>query len=198
MISWGETGASSSVDWTWNAAFGLANVTIDQTAVVAAITAIAARRMILRISSPFAPGRCFVMEYGQPRLLIRQPHINQSLRGVARMIRVLCDAPEIGMQRVAEHGEHNCRFAFKKRAAQLLLQPDNGVSQRRLGDAAASGCPRETALLAQRQKIPNLVHFHGPTHVAAHPAGSSPACVPTPGRGRFAFSRVVPLVAYGL
>ena len=83
------------------------------------------------------------MEYGQPRPLIRQPHINQSLRGVARMIRVLCDALEIGMQRVAEHGEHNCRFALKKRAAQLLLQPDNGVGQRRLGDAASSGCPRE-------------------------------------------------------
>jgi hypothetical protein len=36
-----------------------------------------------------------------------------------------------------------------------------------LGDAAASGCPRETALLAQRQKIANLVHFHGPAHVAS-------------------------------
>ena len=35
------------------------------------------------------------MEYGQPRPLIRQPHINQSLRGVARMIRVLCDAPPL-------------------------------------------------------------------------------------------------------
>ena len=56
---------------------------------------------------------------------------------------------------------------LKKRAAQLLLQPDNGVGQRRLGDAAASGCPRETALLAQRQKISKLVHFHGPTHVAS-------------------------------
>ena len=29
MISWGEIGARSSADWTWNAVFGLANVTIE-------------------------------------------------------------------------------------------------------------------------------------------------------------------------
>lgn len=90
----------------------------------------------------------------------RQPHIHQSLRGAARKIGVLRDALEVGMDSVAQDGEGDRRFAFKQRASQLLLEPDNGVGQRGLGDAALSGCPRETALLAKRQKIPNLVHFH--------------------------------------
>jgi len=50
MISWGETGADVSVARTWPTTLGLVNMAIDQTAVVAAIAAIAARMMILRIS----------------------------------------------------------------------------------------------------------------------------------------------------
>src|SRR6266571_3203630 len=50
MISWGETGADVSVACTWPSTLGLAKMAIDQTAVVAAITAIAASMMILRIS----------------------------------------------------------------------------------------------------------------------------------------------------
>src|SRR5262249_58060602 len=67
------------------------------------------------------------------------------------------------MDSVAQHGGGGRRFALKKHAPQLLLEPPDGNGQRRLGDAAASGCPREIALLAQRQKVSNLVHFH------AHP-----------------------------
>src|SRR5262249_11483841 len=93
--------------------------------------------------------------------LIRLPHIVHSLRSVARKIRVLRDALEVGVDRLAEHGEPNRRFAFKKRAAQRLLQPHNRGCQRRLGDAAASGGPSETALRAERQKIPDLMQFHG-------------------------------------
>ena len=66
------------------------------------------------------------------------------------------------MDRVAKHSERDRRFAFKKRAAQLLFELPHGNGQRRLGDAAASGCPPEIALLAERQKIPDLIHFHGP------------------------------------
>src|SRR5262249_11538304 len=84
------------------------------------------------------------------------------LRRVACKIRGLRDALGVGMDGVAERSELNRRFALKKRAAQILLEPHNGVGQRRLGDTAASGCPRKIALLAECQKIPDLIHFHGP------------------------------------
>ena len=64
------------------------------------------------------------------------------------------------MDRVAKHSERDRWFAFKKRAAQVLLQSAYGICQRRLRHAAASGRPRETALLTDRQKIPNLMQFH--------------------------------------
>jgi hypothetical protein len=95
------------------------------------------------------------------RSMIRRPHIHQSLRGVAYKIRVLRNALGVGMDGVAERSELNRRFALKKRAAQILLELHNAAGQRRLGDTASSGCPREIALLAERQKIPNLLHFHG-------------------------------------
>jgi len=66
------------------------------------------------------------------------------------------------MDRVAKHSERDRWFAFQKRAAQVLLQPVYGICQRRLRDAAASGRPREIALLAERQKIPNLMQLHHP------------------------------------
>jgi hypothetical protein len=96
------------------------------------------------------------------RAVPRSCHLHQSLRRVARKICVLRDALEVGMDRVAKLGERDRGFAFKKRAAQLLFEPDDGVGQRRLGDTAASSCSRETALLAEREKIANSVHFHGP------------------------------------
>src|SRR5262249_10051050 len=82
---------------------------------------------------------------------------HQSLRRVARKICVLRDALEVGMDRVAKHSERDHWFAFKKRAAQVLLQSAYGICQRRLRDAATSGRPRETALLMDRQKIPIAV-----------------------------------------
>jgi len=108
--------------------------------------------------------------------LIRLPRIGQSLRGVARKIRVLHDALEVGVDCVTEHRERNRRFAFKKRAAQRLLQPHNRGCQRRLGDAAASSGPCEIALLAERQKIPDLLQFHGsPLRIHGARAGSLPS-----------------------
>src|SRR5262249_13989072 len=69
------------------------------------------------------------------------------------------------MDRAAKHSEGDRRFAFKKRATQVLLQPLYGTCQRRLRDAAASGRPRETALLAEGQKIPNLMQLHHPLRI---------------------------------
>src|SRR5258708_20624572 len=55
MVAWGEPGAGVSVVCTGPASFDLANVAIDQTAVVATMTATTAKMMILRISShPFS------------------------------------------------------------------------------------------------------------------------------------------------
>jgi hypothetical protein len=96
---------------------------------------------------------------------------------VARKICVLRDALEVGMDRVAKHSERDRRFAFKKRAAQVLLQPAYGHGQRRLRDAAASGCPRETALLADRQKIPNLMQLHHPLRIRCARTGGLPSDV---------------------
>src|SRR5262249_31668397 len=50
MISCGETGADVSVASTGPATFDLANVAIDQTVAVATMSAMAAKRIILRIS----------------------------------------------------------------------------------------------------------------------------------------------------
>src|SRR5262245_36358653 len=78
-----------------------------------------------------------------------QPH--QRLRDVARKVRVLRDALEIGMDVAAERGKRGERHAppsFEKCAAQLPLECDNGIGQGGLGHATAAGCPRDAALFA--------------------------------------------------
>jgi hypothetical protein len=61
MISCGETGAGVSVACTGPASFDLANVAIDQTAVVATMTATTAKMIILRISChPFQRGKLMI------------------------------------------------------------------------------------------------------------------------------------------
>src|SRR5262245_24268109 len=79
------------------------------------------------------------------------------------MLRVLGDPVEIRLYGMAERGEGDERLALKKGAAQRALQSYDGVGQRGLGDAAASGRPREIALLAERQEVADLVHLHGST-----------------------------------
>src|SRR5215470_19342133 len=78
------------------------------------------------------------------------------------MLRVLGDPVEIRLYGAAQCGEGDERLALKKGAAQAALQPYDGVGQRGLGDAAAPGRSRETALLAERQEVADLVHLHGP------------------------------------
>src|SRR5262245_59590105 len=79
------------------------------------------------------------------------------------MLRVLGDPVEIRQYGMAERGEGDERLALKKGAAQRALQSYDGVGQRGLGDAAASGRSREIALLAERQEVADLVHLHGST-----------------------------------
>src|SRR5262245_21595281 len=62
---------------------------------------------------------------------------------------------------MAERGERDRRLALEQRTAQLPLQRADGVGQRRLGDAAASGRAGEIALRAQRQEVADLMHLHG-------------------------------------
>jgi hypothetical protein len=79
------------------------------------------------------------------------------------MVGVLGDPVEIRVDGVAEHGERdNEGLALKKRAAKFLLQRDNGIGQRGLGNAAAFGRAGEITLLAERQKVADLVHLHVP------------------------------------
>src|SRR5215467_11322384 len=78
------------------------------------------------------------------------------------MVGVLGDAVEIRVDGVAEHGERDEGLALKKHAAKFLLQLNNGIGQRGLGNAAAFGRAGETTLLAQRQKVADLLHLHVP------------------------------------
>src|SRR5262245_17288322 len=78
------------------------------------------------------------------------------------MVGVLGDEVEIRLDGAAEHGERDKGLALKKRATKFLLQRDNGIGQRGLGNAAAFGRAGETTLLAQRQKVADLLHLHVP------------------------------------
>src|SRR5262245_39556740 len=78
------------------------------------------------------------------------------------MVGVLGDPAEIRVDGVAEHGERDEGLTLKKRAAKFLLQRDNGIGQRGLGNAAAFGRAGEITLLAERQKVADLVHLHVP------------------------------------
>src|SRR5262249_29083191 len=88
--------------------------------------------------------------------------MGQRLRSIAGMIRVLGDALKPGMYGVAEQSKRDQRLALEKHTTQLPLQRNNGVRQGGLGDAAPSGRPRETPLLAERQEIADLAHLHVP------------------------------------
>src|SRR5215831_7173314 len=78
------------------------------------------------------------------------------------MLGVLGDPAEIRVDGVAEHGERDEGLALKKHAAKFLLQRDNGIGQRGLGNAAAFGRAGEITLLAERQKVADLLHLHVP------------------------------------
>src|SRR5205085_1534725 len=52
-------------------------------------------------------------------------------------------------------------LAMEKAGAQLGLQRLDGARERRLRHAAAFGRAREVQLLAKREKITDLVQFHG-------------------------------------
>src|SRR5262245_12813270 len=72
---------------------------------------------------------------------------------------------------MAERGERDRRLALEQRAAQLPLQRADGVGQRWLGDAAASGRAGKIALRAQRQEVADLMHLHGVHLRACMPRG---------------------------
>jgi hypothetical protein len=52
-------------------------------------------------------------------------------------------------------------FAMKQASAEFGLQRLNGARQRRLRNVAAFCCAREIQLASQREKVSNLLHFHG-------------------------------------
>ena len=71
---------------------------------------------------------------------------------------------EIGFQRAAQFGQVRVgALAMKQRAAHLLLELLDGARQRRLRHVAALGRAGEIQVLAQREEIADLVHFHRPT-----------------------------------
>ena len=52
-------------------------------------------------------------------------------------------------------------FAKKQVTSELLFQELDCPRQRRLGHVAFSGRLREAQMLAYRNRVPDLVHFHG-------------------------------------
>jgi hypothetical protein len=104
MISCGETGAGVSVACTGPASFDLANVAIDQTAVVATMTATTAKIMILRISChPFQRGELMIALAHRPQLEGEGRHtgrffaIARSYRARRRYWAVLLGPPWAGV-----------------------------------------------------------------------------------------------------
>src|SRR6516225_4878223 len=73
---------------------------------------------------------------------------------------ILGDPVEIRADGVAEHGERDEGLALKKHAAKFLLQRNDGIGQRGLGNAAAFGRAGEATLLAKRQKVADVLHLH--------------------------------------
>ena len=98
MISCGETGAGVSVACTGPASFDLANVAIDQTAVAATMSAMAAKMIILRISChPFQRGKLMMLWHAIGSSEGEGPHTSRffvfagTAAGVmGRLMRVLC------------------------------------------------------------------------------------------------------------
>ena len=86
--------------------------------------------------------------------------VGQRLCGPLGMVGVFRNPGQVGLHRITERGERDRRLALKQRSAQLALQCDDPVGQRRLGDAAAFGGAGKIAFLAQRQEIADLVHLH--------------------------------------
>jgi hypothetical protein len=103
MISCGETGAGVSVACTGPASFDLANVAIDQTAVVATMTATTAKIMILRISChPFQRGELMIALAHRPQLEGEGPHTGRFFviagTGAGGMGRVAARAMRLGIR----------------------------------------------------------------------------------------------------
>ncbi len=88
----------------------------------------------------------------------RHPH--KGLRGLARVVGGLRDAPQIRLHGVAERGERDERLAMEQRAAELAFQRSDGVGQRGLRHTAALGRAGEVAFLAERQEVTDLMHLH--------------------------------------
>ena len=89
----------------------------------------------------------------------RPIRVCQGLRHRERMVGAFRHSFEIRVHRPSEHGEGNWP-TLKQSSAQLLLQRSDCVGQRGLGHPAASGCARETVLVAQRQEIADLGQLH--------------------------------------
>jgi hypothetical protein len=105
-------------------------------------------------------GRAGRQRLGRRRRAICRPHTDHRLRRIPRSIGVFRNALQVWLHRVAEHGERDRRPALKQCAAELPLERDDGVGQRGLRDAAASGRSREIALLTERQEVTDLLHLH--------------------------------------
>src|SRR5262245_58617521 len=82
---------------------------------------------------------------------------------------------EVGMHEPPQLGQMGARaLTMEQRPAQLLLQELDGSGQGRLGDVAGLRRTGEIELLADRQKIANLLHFHGVSLRPPHPPETSP------------------------
>ena len=81
-------------------------------------------------------------------------------RRFANMAGVLRDLAEVRPHGASELGELDAGLAMEHWPAELAFQRADCIGQGRLGDAATPRRPGEVELVAQRQKVANLMHFH--------------------------------------
>ena len=97
----------------------------------------------------------------QPKAQRRLLQPDEFLRLALGVLGAAEDLLEVWLERAAQFGEVGVgALAVKQRAAKLFFQLLDGAGQRGLRNVGALRRAREVQLLAQREEVANLMHFH--------------------------------------
>src|SRR5581483_2270185 len=92
----------------------------------------------------------------------RTVELGKGFRVLARLLYLVRRLLEIGAHDAAEFGQMGiAAFTMDKGSAELVLQVPDRPRQGRLRDVAALGGAGEVERIGERQKVANLVNFHG-------------------------------------
>jgi hypothetical protein len=87
----------------------------------------------------------------------------QRMRGVECILRVLDDPLEIWRHRITEMGDGYFPPAREQWTSEFCFQPFDAPGESWLGNTAALCCSRKVQLLAEHEKVPDLLKLHVPT-----------------------------------